>query len=280
MALLLDGFTHHTIHTGEVEIGYSVGPENGPTLLLLHGVSSRRDGFLNVVKPLAQNYKVVTIDQRGHGYSGHVSGQYGREDHVRDVLFILKNVCKEPSIIWGHSMGGGNAGSTVSENPEWATALVLEDAGMRGGGARRPGAASVTGSVFARHLALMEAGLSLEEMTAKIDEMSPGQPEYYAGWKAECLMQMDNEILRGTVDGTRRGHGDPAEILSKIECPVLFMQADPNAGGSNTDEYLAQIIPDRQNFTVTKIVGAGHNINREHTELLLPVALPWLASLG
>ena len=58
------------------------------------------------------------------------------------------------------------------------------------------------------------------------------------------------------------------------------MQADPNAGGSNTDEYLAEIIPDRENFTVKKIVGAGHNINREHTELLLPVALPWLERLG
>ena len=41
MALLLHGFTDHTINTGEVEIGYSVGPDNGSTLLLLHGVTSR-----------------------------------------------------------------------------------------------------------------------------------------------------------------------------------------------------------------------------------------------
>jgi len=47
MALLLKGFTDHTINTGEVEIGYSVGPDNGPTLLLLHGATSRRDSLFS-----------------------------------------------------------------------------------------------------------------------------------------------------------------------------------------------------------------------------------------
>jgi len=280
MGLLLDGFTHHTIHTGEVEIGYSVGPDNGPTLLLLHGMNSRRDGFLNVVGPLSQNHKIVTMDQRGQGYSGHVPGRYATADQVRDILFILENVCKEPSIIWGHSMGGGNASTLVSEHPEWAIALVLEDAGLRGGGARSAGGQqNVTRSTFAIHLELIDAGLSLEEMTDKIRALSPNQPEYYAAWKAEGLLQMDPELLRSTVEGTRIGGGNPAEILAKIECPVLFLQADPDAGGMNTDEYLAEIIPDRDNFTVRKIVGAGHNINREHTELLLPVVLPWLAGV-
>lgn len=40
MPLLLNGFTDHTIDTGEVEIGYSVGPDNGPPMLMLHGVTS------------------------------------------------------------------------------------------------------------------------------------------------------------------------------------------------------------------------------------------------
>lgn len=54
MALLLHGFTDHTINTGEVEIGYSVGPDHGSTLLLLHGVTSRRDGFLRVIDSLVE----------------------------------------------------------------------------------------------------------------------------------------------------------------------------------------------------------------------------------
>jgi pimeloyl-ACP methyl ester carboxylesterase len=99
MRLLLDGFTHHTVNTGEVEIGYSVGPGNGPAMLLLHGMSSRRDGFMHVTGILSEKHKVFMMDQRGHGYSGHASGQYGREDHVRDVVFVLENVINQPAII-------------------------------------------------------------------------------------------------------------------------------------------------------------------------------------
>lgn len=279
MPLLLHGFTDHRINTGEIEIGYSVGPDNGPTLLLLHGATSRRDGFMNVVEPLSKNHRIVTMDQRGHGYSGHTPGHYQREDHVRDIKFILDNVCKEPSILWGHSMGGGNAASTTADHPDLVTALVLEDAGMR----RRTGNPSSnntpTASVFRQHLELIDSGLSLEQLTEKVREMSPGQPDYYAGWKAECLLQLDTEIIRNSVSGAPRGGDDPADILARINVPVLFMQADPASGGSNTDEYAAEILPKRDNFTLKKIVGAGHNINREHTELLLPVVLPWLESL-
>ena len=279
MGLLLDGFTHRTIDTGEIEIGYSVGPDNGPTLLLLHGMSSRRDGFINVVEPLSKNHRIVTMDQRGHGYSSHTPGEYARENQVRDVVFVLENVCKEPAILWGHSMGGGNAASTVSKHPELATALVLEDSGLGGGAARRPSSRGSMTNIFAAHLELIESGMSAEDMAPKLQELSPNQPEYFAPWKAECLLQMDIEIIRRSVEGTRPAGGDPKEILSKIECPVLFLQADPHAGGSNTDEYLAEIIPNRENFKIEKIIGSGHNINREHTELLLPVVLPWLENL-
>ena len=74
MPLLLNRFTDHTINTGEVQIGYSVGPDNGPTLLLCHGVTSRRDGFLRVIDELIGDYRIITMDQRGHGFSGHTPG--------------------------------------------------------------------------------------------------------------------------------------------------------------------------------------------------------------
>jgi len=285
MALLLDGFAHHVVDTGEVEIGYSVGSGNGPAMLLLHGNSSRRDSFLNVAGLLSESYKVFAMDTRGHGFSSHTPGQYTTPNMVRDVVFVLRNVIKEPAIVWGHSMGGGIAAAALSENPELGLALVLEDSGVRSFGTRHPASPplgqrkSGTLSIFAQQLKAMDAGLSLEEMTTKIEEMQPGQPGYYAAWKAEVLIQLDNELLRMAVEATEVGGRDPREILDKIEVPVLFMQADPDAGGLNTDEYLAEIIPDRDNFTVTKIVGAGHNINRAHTDLMLPVVLPWLAGL-
>jgi pimeloyl-ACP methyl ester carboxylesterase len=69
-------------------------------------------------------------------------------------------------------------------------------------------------------------------------------------------------------------------MLANITVPVLLLQADPDAGGILPDDYLAGIVPDSDSFTVKKIVGAGHNINREFPELMMPVVVPWLAAQG
>jgi pimeloyl-ACP methyl ester carboxylesterase len=117
----------------------------------------------------------------------------------------------------------------------------------------------------------------MEQMAPKLHEASPGQPEYFAAWKAECLLQMDAEILRGVVNGNYKGFDDPTSMLANIDVPVLLVQADPNAGGILPDDYLASIVPSKESFTAVKIPGAGHNINREHPEQMLPIVLPWLA---
>tara|TARA_B110000263_G_C15236287_1_gene477186 strand:+ start:153 stop:995 length:843 start_codon:yes stop_codon:yes gene_type:complete len=276
MPLLLNGFTDHTINTGEIEIGYSAGPDNGPTLLLLHGVTSRRDGFLRVIDGLVNDYRVITMDQRGHGFSGHASGAYEREDHARDIRYVMENVCKEPTIVWGHSMGGGNTVAMANNPPSNLKAVVLEDPAVFG--RVRPEGAnnSATMNGFQLHLSFIEAGMSVDQMTPKLQEATPNQPEYFAAWKAECLLQMDVDILRGVVAGTYRGFDDPAEMLANIQVPVILLQADPDTGGILPDDYLTGILPDNDSFTSQKIVGTGHNINREHPEEILPVVLPWL----
>ena len=280
MPLLLKGFTHHTINTGEVEIGYSVGPENGPPLLMLHGVTSRRDTFLRVLDSLTQNFRVITMDQRGHGYSGHAPGKYTRDDHAGDIKYVIEHVCKEAPVVWGHSMGGGNAVALGGKEPQLYRALMLEDPGIITGKRPKQFSESPTLKQFRTFLELLDAGLSAEEMAPKLQELSPNQPEYFAQWKAECLLQMDAEILRNVVDGKSRGGGDPAESLANISCPVLIAQADPDAGGILSDDYMESVVPKRENFTVKKITGAGHDINREFPELILPVVLPWLESLA
>ncbi len=279
MPLLLKGFTDHKINTGELEIGYSVGPENGPPMLLLHGVTSRRDTFMQVIDSLTPNFCVITMDQRGHGYSGHVPGRYGREDHARDIKYVIEHVCKVAPVVWGHSMGGGNAVELGGKEPDLYRALVLEDPAIFSNRGSRPRSDSPTHTLFRLYLELLEAGTPPEEMVQKIREANPHEPEFFPEWKAECIRQMDVEIVRNVVEGKPLGSSDPAESLANITCPVLLAQADPNAGGILPDEYLSSIVPKREGFTVKKIVGAGHNINREYPDLMLPVVLPWLAGL-
>jgi len=278
VVLLLNGFTDHTIDTGEVEIAYSTGPDNEPTLLLLHGLTDRRDAFPTVIDTLDEMHRVVAIDQRGHGYSGRTPGHYSNDDHARDIRYILENVCQSPTVVWGHSMGGANAIAMAADPPEQLKALILEDPAIFGRArSTRVGGAPVN-SPFGASLELIEAGISAEEMASRIAESEPGMPDYCAPWKAERLAQIDPEILRDVVAGRRRGVQDPKESLAKIDCPVLLMQADPDKGGILQDEFLAEITPKTGDWTVVKVVGAGHVINRNHPELALPIVMPWLAA--
>ena len=278
MALLLNGFTDHTIDTGEVEIAYSTGPDNGPTLLLLHGLTDRRDAFPTVIDTLVEMHRVVAIDQRGHGYSGRTPGHYSNDDHARDIRYILENVCQSPTVVWGHSMGGANAIAMAADPPEQLKALILEDPAIFGRARSTPAGGAPVNSPFGASLELIEAGISAEEMASRIAQSEPGMPDYYAPWKAERLAQIDPEILRDVVAGRRRGVQDPKESLAKIDCPVLLMQADPDKGGILQDEFLAEITPKTGDWTVVKVVGAGHVINRNHPELALPIVMPWLAA--
>ena len=116
-------------------------------------------------------------------------------------------------------------------------------------------------------------------MTAQLLAHNPGQGELQSRWKAECLRQMDVEMLRNVADARPLGSSDPRDLLARVACPVLLVQADPAIGGILADDYLASLAPDRESFTVARLAGTGHNINRDHPYELLGAVLPWLQAL-
>lgn len=119
----------------------------------------------------------------------------------------------------------------------------------------------------------------MDEIASRIREAYPDWPDYVADWKAESIVQMDADILRAITAGNIPSEDDPAGMLARIQCPVLLLQADPLAGGILPDDFVAEVVPENGRWTVVKIEGAGHNINREHPEKLLPVVMPWLEAI-
>ena len=279
MPLLLNGFENHRIDTGEVEIAYSVGPDSGPPLLMLHGFTVRRDIFLREIDSLTSNFKVITMDQRGHCDSGHVSGKNSRTEHARDIKFAIGNICNEAPIVWGHSIGGGNAVELGGKESHLFRALVLEDPGLLPptGSLRRKNTPS--SREFRALVGILDAKLSTEGLVQKIRELIPIQLDFYASWRAESLLQLDEELLRTFAHRKSAAGNNPAENLVNIHCSVLLLQVDPDSSGILPDDYLQTIASNRDYFTIKKIVGAGHNIRLECPDLLLPVVLPWLTEL-
>ena len=65
-----------------IEVNYVEGPDNGPPMVLIHGLGSRWTAWDPVIDQFAEKWHVYAIDLRGHGDSGRVPDGYGFVDYL------------------------------------------------------------------------------------------------------------------------------------------------------------------------------------------------------
>jgi pimeloyl-ACP methyl ester carboxylesterase len=80
---------------------------NGDTaLLFLHGWCGDREYWKHQVDVFAPNYRVVAVDQAGHGASGKDRKVWSTSALAADVEAVVKALGLKRVILVGHSMGG------------------------------------------------------------------------------------------------------------------------------------------------------------------------------
>lgn len=99
-------------------VGFVMAPPEAlggscPTVILLHGISSSKDGYFGIAEELCKKgFRVVGFDSRGHGASEGGCCTYGWHEK-RDVSAIIDEIRKtdpEGRIgVYGNSMGGAIA---------------------------------------------------------------------------------------------------------------------------------------------------------------------------
>ena len=86
------------------------GDENGPTVILLHGILGSRRNWKLFMKHFAQQnagWQFLVVDLRHHGSSEKpTAGTNTLEDCAQDIVDLLSEQCIQPHQIWGHSFGG------------------------------------------------------------------------------------------------------------------------------------------------------------------------------
>jgi pimeloyl-ACP methyl ester carboxylesterase len=100
----------------------------GTPLLFLHGFSNDAHVWDLVAPVVAPHYRVLALDQRGHGDSGRdPEGRYDHETMARDVNAALESLGIARVVIVGHSMGGRVAMRFAGLFPEKLAGLVVVD---------------------------------------------------------------------------------------------------------------------------------------------------------
>jgi 3-oxoadipate enol-lactonase len=104
---------------------WDAGPPTAPAVFLLHGATLTAElNWSGVVGPLAEHYRVVTLDLRNHG-EGPRRGRFRLEDCADDVAAIAGALGIEQLVPAGFSMGGFIAQLLWRRHPDLVRGLVL-----------------------------------------------------------------------------------------------------------------------------------------------------------
>lgn len=101
-----------------------------PGLLLHHGLASSQRIWDQMVPRLAERFRVVTFDARGHGLSAKPNRGYGFDHVVADALAVARDARLGRPIVVGHSWGAMVALEIAARHPRRVAGAVLVDGGL------------------------------------------------------------------------------------------------------------------------------------------------------
>ena len=249
-----------------------------PTLLLLHGVTRCGGDWEPLLPALSDDWRVITIDQRGHGDSERADS-YLVTDYISDVVQFVRDDIAMPMTILGHSLGAMVAAGVAAELPQLVRGLVLEDPPFHTMGNRI--ADSAWHAQFLGMRAAARRGGTVDELIdALADIRLPAtgggfkrlgdlRDRSSLAWSAACLRQLDPELLTPVIEGRWLDGYDVVPTLSRIPCPALLLQGDPAVGGALTDADAATAQAAMSSCQLLRFSGCGHQLHRDRPAELL-----------
>jgi pimeloyl-ACP methyl ester carboxylesterase len=109
-----------------VDLYYETSGTGFP-LVLAHGYCTSINLWQHQIPLLAQRYRVIAYDARGHGLSSAPAGKehYTLEHLVEDMYALLQHLGITQAYIAGHSMGGATSAGFAARHPEMTRAALI-----------------------------------------------------------------------------------------------------------------------------------------------------------
>jgi esterase len=245
------------------------GVADGPPILFLHGITSCVDTWGWALPLLADRYRVLRLDFRGHGQSGRAPGTYQFPSYRSDAAAVCRQVIGGPAIVVGHSLGGGTAAALAQAHPEFVAAAFMEDPVLMGADDTLEG--NSLGEAFAlmRQMVpvMQEQGMTAQALADLLGGMpgSTGVPMAQVMHAdallamASGLLQLDAAVLDPVITGEMVPAYDP---LTAIPVPSLVLAADPASPDAVVRAVQVQRLAEHSPLTEVRVMaGAGHLIH-------------------
>jgi len=121
------GTSHYADLDGPVHWVDFGGPDDGPKIVLVHGLGGSHLNWALLAPLLAKKARVVAVDLAGHGLTNPEGRETTVQANTRLLSRFVRQVVGEPVILVGNSMGGLISLFHTAYHPDLVRGLVLVD---------------------------------------------------------------------------------------------------------------------------------------------------------
>ncbi len=256
------------------------GAPDAPAVLLLHGGHQSAHSWDLVSLHLAQKYRVLALDQRGHGdseWSRDVS--YGNYEMSLDAEAFIQAMGLHRPLVMGHSMGGRNAMLMTKRDPSKLRGLVVVDIGPELSGRGR--------EVILGFVNNNEEFDNLDHFVANVRKYDPYRSREHIERtvKYNMLERADGKYVSkcdsnprklGIVRGVGALENITLEEAGTFDLPVLIVRGEnSNILLPDAAERFRDALPDG---TLVTVPNCGHNVHGQNTKGFIAAIEGFLAA--
>jgi 3-oxoadipate enol-lactonase len=207
------------------------GPADAPVLVLANSLGATLEMWDGQARQLAERFRLIRFDARGHGRSEVPPGPYAIDDFGRDVVELLDHLDVERASVAGISLGGMtalwlgiNAPERVEKLVPTCTSAKLGPPEMwrdRAAAVREKGTGAIAPAVVQRWVTDAQA-----DRRPKLQEMLASMPDDGYAASCEAIEHMDliprlHEITAPTlVISARQDQATPPEHGERIAAAI------------------------------------------------------------
>lgn len=251
------------IQVNDVELYFEEHGAGDP-LVMVHGSWVDHHSWDAVVPGLAESFRVVTYDLRGHSRSERPPGPVLRSRHEDDLTDLIAALEAGPATIAGNSYGAAIALGLAARRPELVAGVVAHEPPLVAAAMDNPGAAAALAETEATLRRISEdigAGDAEGASRRFVEQLAVGP----GGWN--LLPEKIRRAMVANAPSFAAEQQDPAwsEVdLSGLspEIPVLLTLGDQSPGWFST--IVAAVARSVEHAKVRTIAGAGHAPQRTH----------------
>ncbi|MFF0388486.1 alpha/beta fold hydrolase [Kitasatospora sp. NPDC004615] len=208
---------------------------DGDPLVLVHGSWTDHVTWGAVVPDLAERYRVLAYDRRGHSQSERPAGQGTRTEDEQDLAALIEAFDLAPAHVAGNSFGASTALGLAARRPELFRSLVAHEPPLMGIVGEDPDLRPLMramGEKLESVRAHLRAGENLAGAEQFVEEVAlgPGNWEQLPDWLRDTLVTNAPTFLDELADpdwlfldlAGLSGYTGPALLTNGTESPPWF----------------------------------------------------------